>query len=106
MPSGRDYEYSYDGNGLTTSILTPAGFAHDLDWTALRMPASYTPPGSAGDYSRSYDAERKLTAAELPGGRHDRLRLRRRRAAGEPGRAGADHLASPMWAPRSAPRRS
>jgi RHS repeat-associated protein len=69
MPGGQAYAFGYDFNGNVTAITMPSGATHQLDYTAVDLPLSYTPPeNNNGRYQKSYNRDRAVTGLSLPGG--------------------------------------
>jgi len=68
MPGGQTYAFGHDYNGNVTQITMPSGVVHELDYTAIDQPGSYTPPGNDA-YQKSYGNDRALAQVKLPDGR-------------------------------------
>jgi len=70
LPDGRAIAYSNDANGNRTSLVTPAGHAHQFAFNSLNLMSSYTPPAvsGGGPTTYSYDADRRLTSVVRPDG--------------------------------------
>ena len=69
LPDGTSYGFAYDANGNRTQVIMPSGAVHLLDFRALNLRGSYTPPNGGLGYVRSYDDDRRLDLDTLPGGR-------------------------------------
>jgi RHS repeat-associated protein len=67
-PDGRQWSFTYDGNGNETGITLPGQAHYALAATADDQPLSVTPPGATAHYARTYTADRSLDTTTLPSG--------------------------------------
>lgn len=66
LPGGQIYRNGYDLNGNLVSLTMPSNALNAFGNTAGNLRNSYTPPGSAGAYHTTFDAEGYPTQQALP----------------------------------------
>jgi RHS repeat-associated protein len=70
LEDGRVITYSYDNNGNITSVTPPGASAHDLTYSAVNLPISYSPPvvSGSGPTTYSFSPDREITKITRPDG--------------------------------------
>ncbi|HEX2058445.1 MAG TPA: RHS repeat-associated core domain-containing protein [Actinomycetota bacterium] len=67
LPGSASITYGFDDAGNPTSIAPPGRDAHVFEYTGNDLLRSYTPPGTGGTTTYSYNRDLQPTAVDLPG---------------------------------------
>ncbi len=70
-PDGSQINLAYDANGNTVALSPPGRPVHSFEHTPVDLTSTYAPPlaGSAAITSYAFDADRRLSEIQQPGGR-------------------------------------